>query len=172
MLASARSSVSCTKSSARSTLPLSEMAKARRLGTAARICSRRAGSRLIRRLPCPAFRVDAEDRRTGQGSARSGCRNRTAVAGRSWLGCRDPAQPVLCLFSLVSGGCPSIGPIQRSPAAYALSSWLPVHHIHSKPPAAEPSKANRHLQGPPLRGHQRLHLMMVPRDGTFFGTGH
>ena len=43
MLASARSSVSCTRSSARSTLPLSEMANARRLGTAARIASRTDG---------------------------------------------------------------------------------------------------------------------------------
>src|SRR3954469_15326628 len=141
MLASARSSVSCTRSSARPPLPLSEMAKARRLGTAARICSRRVGSRLIRRLPCPACRVDAEDRQTGQGSARSGCRNTTATAGRSWPGCPGPAQPGLCLFSVVSGGYPSIGPIQPSLAACALSSWLPVHHIHPRPPGAELSKA-------------------------------
>src|SRR3984893_19228304 len=42
--ASARSKVSCTRSSARSILPQSEMAKARRLGTVARTWSRIAGS--------------------------------------------------------------------------------------------------------------------------------
>src|ERR1700753_4505316 len=40
ILASARSRVSCTRSSARSPLPLSEIAKARRLGTDARMSSR------------------------------------------------------------------------------------------------------------------------------------
>jgi hypothetical protein len=43
MLAMARRSVSCTRSSARSTLPLSEIANARRLGTAANMASRTAG---------------------------------------------------------------------------------------------------------------------------------
>src|SRR5947209_17178478 len=43
MLAMARRSVSCTRSSARSTLPLSEIANARKLGTAASMASRTAG---------------------------------------------------------------------------------------------------------------------------------
>ena len=43
MLAMARRSVSCTRSSARSTLPLSEIANARRLGMAANMASRTAG---------------------------------------------------------------------------------------------------------------------------------
>src|ERR1700676_4113219 len=47
ILASARSSVSCTRSSARSPLPESEMAKARRLGTDAKMSSRRASVRGI-----------------------------------------------------------------------------------------------------------------------------
>src|SRR5580704_10514393 len=42
--ASARNSVSCTRSSARSILPHNEMANARRLGTVARTWSRIAGS--------------------------------------------------------------------------------------------------------------------------------
>src|SRR5437764_12780122 len=52
ILASARSSVSCTRSSARSTLPHNEMANARKLGTAARTASRTEGSRSIQRIPC------------------------------------------------------------------------------------------------------------------------
>src|SRR5437763_797610 len=52
MLASARRSVSCTRSSARSTLPHSEIAKARRLGTAARMASRTDGSRLMIAVSC------------------------------------------------------------------------------------------------------------------------
>src|SRR5215469_11718441 len=51
MLTSARSNVSCTRSSARSTLPDKEMANARRLGTAARTASRIAGSSFIERCP-------------------------------------------------------------------------------------------------------------------------
>jgi hypothetical protein len=43
MLAMARKSVSCTRSSARSTLPLSEIANARKPGTAASMASRTAG---------------------------------------------------------------------------------------------------------------------------------
>src|SRR5437899_302983 len=43
MLVTARRSVSCTRSSARSTLPLSEIANARKLGTAASMASRAAG---------------------------------------------------------------------------------------------------------------------------------
>src|SRR6476646_8577918 len=43
MLAMARRSVSCTRSSARSTLPLSEIANARKLGTAASMTSRTDG---------------------------------------------------------------------------------------------------------------------------------
>src|SRR5690349_513554 len=50
MFASARSIVSCTKSSARSTLPLSEMAKARKLGPVARLSSRCA---LVRGMVSP-----------------------------------------------------------------------------------------------------------------------
>src|SRR5262245_18766371 len=46
ILASARSRVSCTRSSARSTLPHSDMANARRLGTTARMASRTDGSRV------------------------------------------------------------------------------------------------------------------------------
>src|SRR5277367_2679916 len=45
--ASARNSVSCTRSSARSILPHSEMANARRLGTVASTWSRIAGSSFI-----------------------------------------------------------------------------------------------------------------------------
>src|SRR5689334_16911085 len=47
MLASARSNASCTRSSARSTLPHSEMANARRPGTAARISWRTDSSMRI-----------------------------------------------------------------------------------------------------------------------------
>ena len=54
--ASARSSVSCTKSSARSILPHSEMAKARRLGTVARTWSRIAGSSFMRLAFVLSFR--------------------------------------------------------------------------------------------------------------------
>src|SRR5437868_12150269 len=43
MFAMERSNVSCTRSSARSMLPDSEIAKARRLGTAASIASRNEG---------------------------------------------------------------------------------------------------------------------------------
>src|SRR5277367_3507709 len=49
--ASARNSVSCTRSSARSILPHNEMANARRLGTVARTWSRIAGSSFM--LPDP-----------------------------------------------------------------------------------------------------------------------
>ena len=51
IFASARSIVSCTRSSARSTLPDSEIANARRLGIAARIWSLELGSSFIRSLP-------------------------------------------------------------------------------------------------------------------------
>src|SRR6185369_9614145 len=44
ILAMARSKVSCTRSSARSTLPLSEIANARKLGTAASMTSRTNGA--------------------------------------------------------------------------------------------------------------------------------
>src|SRR5580704_13379069 len=51
MCDSARSKVSCTKSSARSMLPQSEMANARRLGTVASTWSRIAGSSFMRTIP-------------------------------------------------------------------------------------------------------------------------
>src|ERR687883_529244 len=54
MFASARSKVSCTRSSARSTLPLSEMANARRFGTAARTASRTDGSSVTCAVPFSA----------------------------------------------------------------------------------------------------------------------
>src|ERR1700681_2189835 len=52
MLLSARSSVSCTRSSARSIFPQSDMAKARRPGTAASMVSRTPGSAFIRTVLC------------------------------------------------------------------------------------------------------------------------
>src|SRR6202047_4971724 len=50
--AQARSSVSCTRSSARSTLPHNEIAKARRLGTARNIASLTDGLGGILTIPC------------------------------------------------------------------------------------------------------------------------
>ena len=52
MFAIARRSVSCTRSSARSTLPLSEIAKARKLGTAESIASRTSGAKVISSILC------------------------------------------------------------------------------------------------------------------------
>src|ERR1700689_4251020 len=53
MCANARSNVSCTKSSARSILPHSEIANARRLGTVVSTWSRMAGSSFMRTIPLP-----------------------------------------------------------------------------------------------------------------------
>src|SRR3979409_162345 len=52
IFAIARSNVSCTKSSARSTLPHNEIANARRLGTAASIASRTDGRIVMSEIPC------------------------------------------------------------------------------------------------------------------------
>src|ERR1700689_3703259 len=51
MCANARSNVSCTKSSARSILPHSEIANARRLGTVVSTWSRMPGSSFMRTIP-------------------------------------------------------------------------------------------------------------------------
>src|SRR5215207_278831 len=68
ILASARSSVSCTRSSARSTFPDSEIANARRLGTAARTASRTDGSIFITAaLHRPFYQDVAGARRIGRG---------------------------------------------------------------------------------------------------------
>src|SRR5215475_6517353 len=52
IFAMARSNVSCTRSSARSTLPQSEMANARKLGTAASIASRTDDRIVMISTPC------------------------------------------------------------------------------------------------------------------------
>src|ERR1700686_4069513 len=54
ILAIARSKVSCTRSSARSTLPHSDIANARRLGTTPSIASRSDGARVIGAILCPS----------------------------------------------------------------------------------------------------------------------
>src|SRR5262249_54951401 len=58
-LAQARNSVSCTRSSARSTLPQSEIAKARRLGTARNMASLTDGFGGILTIPCFPTRYSA-----------------------------------------------------------------------------------------------------------------
>src|ERR1700738_2268668 len=52
IFAIARSSVSCTRSSARSTLPHSDIANARKLGTTPSIASRSDGTRVIGEILC------------------------------------------------------------------------------------------------------------------------
>src|ERR1041385_5215979 len=171
MLASARNSVSCTRSSARSTLPLSEMANARRLGTAATIFSLSAGSTLLQRLPFPAFRVDRAGRRSDQGSARLVRHSRIAVAGRSWPEYRDPVLPVLCPFSSVSGAYPLIDPIPRSLGAYALSSSLPVHHIHPSLPRRVPRRPTRAPSRTSSQGSPTSTFNDGSRRWNFFWAG-
>ena len=112
----ALSSVSWTRSSARSTCPDSEMAKARRLGTAARSASRRSGSRSSYWPPRP-FPVQLAEkiletvrdgllhqaRRTWRGAGRrcaSGCRCRVSDRLQACSGANSPATTRASLFPL------------------------------------------------------------------------
>src|SRR5262245_33663116 len=79
MFAMARISVSCTKSSARSTLPQSEMANARKLGTAASIASRTDDRIVMISTPCCRMPWPPT-RRLGSSSPEASPRGRLGVA--------------------------------------------------------------------------------------------
>src|SRR5215510_7738142 len=84
MLAMARSNVSCTRSSARSTLPQSEMANARKLGTAASIASRTDGRIVISSIPCPG---------ENPWPRRDDLDHAPCLAAHAWAPCRDRPRP-------------------------------------------------------------------------------
>src|SRR5262245_45535237 len=124
ILARARSRVSCTRSSARSTLPESEIANARRLGTAARTASRTEGSRVMVPGPSHPSRRDASRaRQNGREPPHSPRRHRWPAADcRSWPVRRVPDDPDDATMQWKRAVFPSV--IRLAYSVYAVSYFV------------------------------------------------
>src|ERR1700716_357401 len=122
ILLSARSSVSCTRSSARSILPQSDMAKARKAGTAASMLSRTLGSAFIQTVLAARLVELAQeiDKAVGRRLDQAGV-----------IGAQLPADLGLNLRTESGGGFSSFGGggLCRLPR----HSWLAVPHFAPLP---------------------------------------
>src|ERR1700716_338355 len=159
ILLSARRSVSCTRSSARSSLPQSDMAKARNPGTAASMASRTLGSAFI-----PAVLASRLVELTQEGDEALGCRlDQAGIIGPQLL-----ADLGLNVRTKTGGGFSSFGAGRfcRLPRR----RWLAVPHFAPLPrtrprprPALIPASGRGYHQGL----NARL-LKWFRGNGTFF----